>query len=337
MLDKLKGTFIGLAVGDALGAPHEFKYHKKNEYTGYIYIDYELKSRWHDSKVLPAGQVTDDTEMTLTLLNSILKKGGYDRTDVILSYEKWANSTSMIGKNTYALFKNVKTLKGYENHYKKLFTDVSEDQWTKSNGSLMRCTPLAFLYDQKIAIEDCKLTNPHPLNIEASFLYVHAIRLLVLGYDNFNVFKYIKENSQIEEIKQVFNDIENKKIRDVTGKTKGYVLNAFFCAFWVLLYYDNYSEAIDFIIKLGGDTDTNAAISGALMGAKLGFDKLTKEEKTKFNIDKVLNVDLEKSDIKRSEEYVLGPLEKFTLKMEEFFNRIALPNLNKFLKDFSQR
>ena len=131
--DKIKGMLIGLSLGDALGAPHEFKY-QKDEYTGELIYQLRLFNRFHGETLFYVGSVTDDTEMTLTLANQIIKDKDYNRNNVILAYEEWAKNSKMLGKNTRALFKGVKTVKGYEGRYNKIFS-VPMEEWTQSNGS----------------------------------------------------------------------------------------------------------------------------------------------------------------------------------------------------------
>ena len=132
--DKIKGILIGLALGDALGAPHEFKY-QKDVYTGKLIYEVRLFNRFHGETIFNVGSVTDDTEMTFALLRQIIKDGDYVKDNVILAYEEWANHGKMLGKNTRALFKGVKTVKGYQNRYEKIFS-VPMGEWTQSNGSL---------------------------------------------------------------------------------------------------------------------------------------------------------------------------------------------------------
>ena len=134
--DKIKGILLGVALGDALGAPHEFHY-QKNEYTGELIYEVKLFNRFHGESIFPIGSVTDDTQMTLTLANQIIKDKGYNRDNIILAYEKWAATGKMMGKNTRALFKGVKTVKGYQNRYDKIFS-APITEWTQSNGSLNR-------------------------------------------------------------------------------------------------------------------------------------------------------------------------------------------------------
>lgn len=332
LMDKVRGVFIGGALGDALGAPHEFRYHKDNKYTGILHHRFKFNAMYQATRYLVPGQTTDDTEMSLTLAHSMIRNNGYDRNDVIMSYERWANNSPLLGINTRTLFKGVKTIKGYEKRYNKLFSTPESIYDNQSNGSMMRCFPLAFLWDNEVIVTDCKITNPSPVNIDANLVYINAIRLAILGYDRITIFNHVKEIATTAEVKNVLIEITDKKERNIKGKTKGWVLHTFYCAMWSLLYTTSYQEGIDYIVLLGGDTDTTAAISGALLGALFGYTTMFDEERTKYNMEILLTADTSEGDIPRPTEYTLGPIDSFIALTNDFYTKFAYPNLaNKML------
>ncbi len=211
---KLASIFIGVALGDALGAPHEFKN------AGLIYtgkLEYEIKriTRFHQEIVHPIGSVTDDTQMTFALIRSLIWSGGYVPEDAVLSYESWAATSNMLGKNTRALFKGVKTYKGYESRYNKIFS-APMDSWTQSNGSLMRCTPFVIFPGYEELSADCKLTNPHPINISCSIIYSYILKNITIK----GITPTISElyaYANLEPVIKVLDDVKNKIIRKRLG------------------------------------------------------------------------------------------------------------------------
>ncbi len=311
ILNLIKGTLIGVAVGDALGAPHEFRNQKLDNYTGTLHIEPFYNFRFVKRRDV-IGQYTDDTEMTLTLAKSLVRNKKYNRNDVILSYEKWALKSPLMGVNTRTLFKGIKTVRGFEKRWNKQHNNILEKEWSQSNGSMMRCAPLAFIFGNGPVIADCKLTNPSRINIDSNIIYVSAVRLAILGYPRITIFKHVSNLSTTKETKHVLETVLNKELRSVTGKTKGWVLHSLYCSMWSLLYSKNFQEGMDWVINLGGDTDTNAAISGAMLGAIFGYNKLNKEDITKKNIHILLNSDTTKGDIPRTQEYTIGPENNFT-------------------------
>jgi len=295
--DKIAGTLIGLAVGDALGVPHEFKAQKNNIYTGILYLVPEFNFKFNSRKDV-IGQYSDDVEQTLCNLRSIIELNGYNKEAVILKYLKWAEKSKAMGRNTRNLFKGVKTISGYQKRYNKIFDINIYDSWTQSNGSLMRCSMLAYLPNYVDAcMIDCKITNPHTINIQSSLLYCVILRYTAIGVNKQHIINCMLQDKYVftlsNEVKFVINQAVNNKefSRNIKEIGKGWVLHTLYCAVWAWYHHETYQDPIDVIIRQGGDTDTNAAVAGALLGAYLGYDKLCQEERTKRNIQIVRNAD----------------------------------------------
>lgn len=277
--DKLLGMVYGVAIGDALGAPFEFtRVSPKLKYNGIlqdesVYVQFQ----YHKLEIKP-WSFTDDTEMMIVLLKSIFENKGYDRNDTILRYLKWAQKSGFMGKNTRELMKGVKTVKGYEK--RKAKQTVS----SQSNGSLMRASPLALLKNWKEnTIIDTSLTNDNDVNRESSLIYVSLLRTLLYGY-NFEC--EIKEKS----VKKVLESAVKGKILDISGKSKGWVLHGLYATFITYFNNSSYEGSMDYIMEnfVGNiDTDTIMAIVGGVMGASIGFKKMSQEPKTKINIKKI--------------------------------------------------
>jgi ADP-ribosyl-[dinitrogen reductase] hydrolase len=312
MENKIFGMFIGASLGDALGAPHEFKW-QTDIYTGELI--YPLSSKvgsYYDRKLFTGviGQITDDTEMALLITRGLLKNDIYDRDFMIAEYMEWANYNiyPFLGYNIRSLFKGIKTRRGYDNRIKKQGT-YEIDKLTQSNGCLMRCYPLVF-ETEEIQITDCKLTNLSPLCIEVNLIYLSILKHILLKK------KSITLNFKTRIVRDVYLDAVNKKHRNVTGKTKGWILHAFWCAIYAWKHYKSYKDGIDWVITLGGDTDTNASIAGALLGAKYGFDRIYKESSN--NVDILLNANPDLGNFPRKCKYRVSDIkelvEKFTKK-----------------------
>lgn len=325
LYDKVYGMLAGVALGDALGHPHEFRYQTDN-YTGKLIYRPKHMSQWQGTKYAVIGQYTDDTEQTLALAHSLVEKDEYNRDDVILSYEHWASvNTTGMGNNTRSLFKGVKTVKGYENRYRKAMcgelvkpsrktgTDNTSSIITeiKSNGSLMRCSPLALLSDYNSVLEDVNLTNPNQTNQDCAIVYITALRFLLKGCNLQQVYDSVKKLPQTIEVKEVFDQIDSNISRDVLPM-KGYVVHSFYCAMWTLHQLTtNYKSMIqtssyifDHIIRLGGDTDTNAAISGAIIGAGIGFKDMMSDRVTQDNYKIIETMNPDEGDCHVHERYL---------------------------------
>lgn len=315
LLDRFRGMLTGHFLGDALGAPHEFRCNKDQKYTGKLEYQAFYYGRFGHYFELGVAQFTDDSEMTITLMRSIISEGRYDYEKVIQSYIDWANSgTWCLGKNTRNLFKGIKTLRGYYSRAEKMNPD------NQSNGAMMRCSSLALFPDQYrniVVAADCAITNNNSICIEVNILYITMLHQALKGRNIDEIIMSVKEMIIAPEILEVFDQATNKQERKISNNTKGWTLHAFYCTIYAALYFDTYTEAINYIIKLGGDTDTNAAIAGAFWGARLGYEQLLAEQKD--NIQAVLSFPPHSGPNPRAPQYLVNDFEEFT---QSYFNLV---------------
>ena len=302
-LDKVRGMFMGAFLGDALGAPHEFRCNARTPYTGTLEHRAFMISQYQGKKELEIAQVTDDSELTLALLRTLIRDNGYNKDNVITSYLRWANSGGwMMGKNTRALLKGVTTLKGYQGRVSKMMSTTGPSQ---SNGAMMRCSSLALLWDNAAVVEDVNITNPNKVCIDCNLIYISAIRLALLGLDGPSIFNQVKLLAQTDEVKAVMSQVENKQPRNI-AENKGWCLHGLWCTMMVITTFTNYAEAMHWIItsQPGSDTDTNGCIAGALLGAHLGLEKMQEEPVTANNIIILLNAATDTGPTPRPAEYL---------------------------------
>lgn len=146
--NHIRGMVLGAALGDALGAPHEFRNQVPlGRYTGRLEHPLVVVRRFQGGRLAGnVGQITDDTEMMIALADALIARGGaYDRGLAAARYLAWANSKCpFLGGNTRKLFVGVKTVAGYQGRWSALRAKPEAD-WSQSNGCLMRCAPLAVL------------------------------------------------------------------------------------------------------------------------------------------------------------------------------------------------
>jgi len=156
---------------------------------------------------------------------------------------------------------------------------------SKANGATMRATPLAIwgvhLSDEDLdqaARTDAALTHPNPTCLYANTAYVLACRhLLRHRGDNVGAFeraeKYVV--SRNGEVAGWLNDARHGVFPDT--QHIGWIAIAFVHAFYHLLHGTPYPEAIRAVVSIGGDTDTNAAIVGGLIGALHGISQIPRD------------------------------------------------------------
>lgn len=320
--DKISGMIMGHALGDALGAPHEFPPYGK--FTG-KFNKTIMRARTQKSSVL--GQITDDAEMAMALIYSMKESKTFSKNEAIKEYIKWANNDfeklgkakvglqPFLGRNTKHRFGEVKNIR----EFKEKFSDKSDQPTMQSNGALMRSYPLAVanLTNNEIK-KEVWLTNQSNLSVNADIVYLKAISLALEGKNKEEIKQECRNLLEFDELKLAYNQAVNNEFRDVTGTSKGWVVHAFYCAFWSLFNFNNVEDGINAVICLGnrpdikplicmtnaeeeqykrntkakdqikvsavGDTDTNAAISGALLGAYYGITNMCRSENTVYNM-----------------------------------------------------
>lgn len=266
--ERFAGAIVGMMTGDALGAQVEFmSVLSIKDY--FSCCSSHLCMMRNPEKVLKAGQVTDDSEMAFSLGYAIIENNGsYNPTTVRKHYIKWANSRPMdIGITTQnALMRE---------HY---------DPRSEANGALMRISPLAAFYRNKtdaeiakLAKADCNITHINRICESCNELYSIAIAHLIKGEPLMNMYNwlcsYAKEKEYPQAVIEVLQNSQYRPPRTYTSKI-GWVLTAFHNAFYRLINEASFDDIMRTTILSGGDTDTNAAIAGALAGAYYGINEI---------------------------------------------------------------
>ena len=264
-LSRAQGCLMGQCVGDALGSLVEFRSPEV------ILSQYPEGVRdLHDGGTwcTLAGQPTDDSEMALALARSIINRGAYNRDDAFDAYVEWFKSGPFDCGNTIA-----SALQG---------SPVSSSQ---ANGALMRISPLGVYGSGKPlakvatwAQEDAKLTHPNAVCGQANVLFATALSYSIDSSASAEeVFAHIVEWSQKLQVdSSLASAIRSCEAeRPIYLKDQeGWVMFAFGNALWQLLHARDFESGVVDTIMCGGDTDTNAAIAGALLGAVYGLEAI---------------------------------------------------------------
>jgi ADP-ribosyl-[dinitrogen reductase] hydrolase len=160
--DRVFGALLGLAIGDALGAPLEFSpvRYDSTELTGF---DAALWKKEHYNRFgLKPGQWTDDTSMALCLADSLLARGGFDGRDLRLRFLNWwyFGYCNAFGFDAERPVKHSVGLGGnIWQSFQEFVKDKTEfttagDLQTSGNGSLMRNAPVAVFYRDDLALAE---------------------------------------------------------------------------------------------------------------------------------------------------------------------------------------
>lgn len=275
LLARAQGCLLGQLTGDALGSQVEFQ-SAESIRSRYPKGVRELEDGGYFNTL--GGQPTDDSEMALMLARCLARDGRYDAGAVLEAYVHWLESSPYDFGNT-----TVRALgaarRGRKREERLILAERSASQQSQANGSLMRVSPLAIFGWSKPdeAVEwarlDSGLTHPNPVCRESCAAYVRAVTSALNGADSRSCYKAALEEARRsgqESVIKALDSAADQPPREMEGSTAGWVLIALQNAFYHLLHAGSFEKALVETVGRGGDTDTNAAICGALLGALQG-------------------------------------------------------------------
>jgi ADP-ribosyl-[dinitrogen reductase] hydrolase len=265
MISRAQGCLLGQLSGDALGSLVEFRATQdiQREYPNGV-RELADGGTWNTI----AGQPTDDSEMALLLARMLAGQGRYDSEDARKAYIFWLDSGPFDCGTTVS-----SGLRGWPR---------PESQ---ANGAMMRISPLGIFgachqFDKvaEWARQDAALTHPHPVCQQANSLFAmaiaHAIRTGCGTQDLYQQIKTWAKDMNVDgSLLAAIIGADTAPPADYVHQ-QGWVLTAFRNALWQLLHAQDLEEGVVDTVSRGGDTDTNAAICGALLGAAYGLDAL---------------------------------------------------------------
>jgi ADP-ribosylglycohydrolase len=259
--EHARGCLLGQLAGDALGSLVEFQ---SAEQIREIYPDGVRLLVAGGSWNTIAGQPTDDSEMALALARTLLEHGTYVQDAARDAYRAWLDSVPFdVGMTTFNGLKNL------------------PDHGSQANGALMRISPLGIFGASRPSDElaewarrDAYITHPNRVCVDVNVLFVlaiaHAVAMPVTADELYGLIdSWAAEIPVRPEVRDVIRAARQTAPHDYLTH-QGWVLIAFQNALWQLLHASSLEEGVVDTVMRGGDTDTNAAICGALLGAVHG-------------------------------------------------------------------
>jgi ADP-ribosylglycohydrolase/fructose-1,6-bisphosphatase/inositol monophosphatase family enzyme len=283
LLARAQGCLLGQFIGDALGELVEFQGAEaiRRRYPDGVR---ELKDGGAWDTI--AGQPTDDSEMALALARTLGAAGRLDAEQVARAYAWWLGTApfDLGGTTRCALAPARQALEAGAASVAAIARNAATPA-SKSNGSVMRVSPLAIFAHAlpaaevaALAREDSALTHPNPVCQDASAVYCVAIaHAIATGagpravYDH--AMRFAETAGIHAEVLAALRAAETSPPRSYQ-QNMGLVTIALQNAFYQLLHAGSAEEGIVDTVSRGGDTDTNGAIAGALLGAVHGRDAL---------------------------------------------------------------
>ncbi|MCW4238252.1 MAG: ADP-ribosyl-[dinitrogen reductase] hydrolase [gamma proteobacterium symbiont of Clathrolucina costata] len=255
------GAYLGLAVGDALGATTEFltpreireKYGVHNRIRGGGWL--HLKS----------GQVTDDTEMSLALGQSIIENGEVEAKAVAEAFSQWMRGKPVDIGNTVR--------RGIVHYRNSGETSVPENEFDAGNGACMRSLPVAIAYrnagwDKLVAASRTQSHITHH-NGQADAGTEALLQMLLLAFSNaskqalFDIANGLVDNHRVYRFDR--RQVENPS---------GWIVETLQAVFQAFFNHDDFESVLVDVVNRGGDADTTGAIAGMLAGAFYGVDAI---------------------------------------------------------------
>ncbi|MFK7077932.1 ADP-ribosylglycohydrolase family protein [Flavobacterium oreochromis] len=281
-------ALFGVAVGDALGVPVEFK--DRNELARFPV--HGMKE--YGSHGQPAGTWSDDSSLTFCLADSLCD--GYNTNQLAQYFVNWRNE-QMWTPHGRVFDIGIAT----SNAIYRISQGIDPilcggfNIGDNGNGSLMRILPLVFYIKDKsideiyqITKEVSSITHAHFRSVFACFIYLVYALEIIKGSDKEKAYTtmqliiadFLKEKDFNKNELSLFDRILKQNISSIEEtniSSSGYVLHSLEASLWCVLTSNSYKETVLKAVNLGGDTDTTGAIAGGLAGLIYGYDAIPTE------------------------------------------------------------
>jgi len=226
-----------------------------------------------------AGEWTDDTAMALALAESIGERGLLDLEDVARRYIAWAATGPRgMGRATRRALLGAADAAHAQARARVLY---EQGLPAAGNGTVMRVTPIALAAESpaeaaRAAREDASLTHGDPRAAHASASLCAALLAVARGDDP--IAAALTEAGPAGPLRRAIelaaSGASSELARLAAGPESGACWTALGVALHALLSYDSLEEGLAWAISLGGDTDTNAAVAGSLLGLRHGAEAI---------------------------------------------------------------
>jgi ADP-ribosyl-[dinitrogen reductase] hydrolase len=298
LLQRFRGAMVGVHVGDSIGAPYETWGAKQiaNDIEargGLKFFDYP--NPWAKDlgpKIMPAGRPTDDSDQTADLAYSLTECYGLDPVHL-----REALRDSVVHHKS-RLWDGVATGAGGTTRNALSDDPVKVDQAMQNNigtnGSLMRCVPMALwiygtlggsLAHHRDVAKMSRVTHNHPHSIAVCDAYT-AVLTAILNENNKESCLNAMQSGTMStallarRVALQLQDAHSYPYDPGAWPGRGSAEFSLYAALWCFKHATSFADGIEKAVRIGGDTDTYAAIAGGLLGAYYGYDAIPEEWRT---------------------------------------------------------
>ena len=276
--DRALGAYLGLAVGDALGATVEFMLPREIRYQYGVHRDI-IGGGWLK---LRAGRVTDDTEMALALGRALVASGGWNAKAVADSYVAWLKSRPVDIGNTCR--------RGIQRYMLDGSLSGPPNDGDGGNGAAMRNLPLVLLtlHNEQAFVEhtlaQSHFTHHHPLSDAATLVLGRLMRVILSGGK-------IRECRAV--VKDLLRDYPKFQFDPYPGRASAYIVDTLQTVLHHLFSTDTFESLVVETVNCGEDADTTGAIAGMLGGALYGVKAIPERWLEKLELHVVSEIELQ--------------------------------------------
>ncbi len=305
LIERYKGALVGVHVGDSLGAPYEKTFSARAiardiaERGGLKMFDYD--NPWGNETGdanglrLPAGRPTDDSDQTADLAYSLITCNGLDTEHVrecLRDSVVRGKSRLWSGQGTGAGGTTKRALSDDPAHVAEALQNN-----IGTNGSLMRCAPMglwmgsichknayAVGYNDNVLVSNMSsVTHTHPHSVGACWIYTLVLSGLLDEFSpeeswrQLSVTEYWLHWNLHERLQARLFDQDCFPYDPGAWPMRGTAEFSLYVALYALMKTESFAEGIELAIRVGGDTDTYAAIAGGLLGAYYGYEAIPKD------------------------------------------------------------
>jgi ADP-ribosylglycohydrolase len=274
LTDRVVGSALGLALGDARGAPFEFLWARN--------VPDPIPALERPWLGEPPGSTTDDTAMARNLMRSLAARGGLDPADVLERHLEWFRSDPPdVGTLTGRVLRRIAGGEDPAAAAQSIWNERGPEV-SAGNGSVMYCAPLGVAYANRpqrlleLAPALSALTHVDGRCRTAVTAVTLAVAALVRGelardaaHASLIAVEDLEGGEELEFLAEAVGSS-----RAIDGPDQGFCLFTAGAAFQALVRPGDVETELRRVVSLGGDTDTNAAVAGALLGAREGVGGL---------------------------------------------------------------
>ena len=259
VMDRALGAYLGFACGDALGATVEFMTPKQIQKRHGVHRDI-IGGGWLG---LEAGQVTDDTQMSLAVGQAIIDHQGWSIQAVADNFVAWLESDPPDIGNTCR-----RGIMRYRDSG-ELFGLPRDDD--AGNGACMRNLPVVLAtlnrpdYFSAWSLQQCHITHNHPLSNAATLTLGKIVSHLINSQDM---------DTCNQEAELLISQYGEFAYSPYSGKASGYIVDTVQTVLHYFFSTDSFESCLIATVNQGGDADTTGALAGMLAGAKYGAQQI---------------------------------------------------------------